>query len=143
MCAIARATRVPSGELRERLREAQLQGQLGTLPAADWSPGFPRDQRALQLSHMAVEDKNKLALAVQQTFRLTRAQARLLLVLVQKGELSKAGGDMTDKTIDVHICGMRRSLQPFGIKITTLWGHGYRLSAEHRRKALDLILRSG
>ena len=47
--AIARATHIPSSELREKLLDAQSDGRLLELPHDDWPPGFPRDQRALQL----------------------------------------------------------------------------------------------
>ena len=48
--AIARATNTPSDQLRTKLREARDEGRLLDLPKEDWPPGFPRDQRALQLS---------------------------------------------------------------------------------------------
>src|SRR3954465_15888923 len=47
--AIARATKIPSEELRTALEEARDDGRLIELPRDDWPPGFPRDQRALQL----------------------------------------------------------------------------------------------
>jgi hypothetical protein len=48
--AIARVTRISSENLRERLQAAKDVGSLVELPRDDWPPGFPRDQRALQLS---------------------------------------------------------------------------------------------
>jgi hypothetical protein len=45
--SIARVTRIPSSDLRERLRDAKDIGDLIALPSLDdWPPGFPRDQRA-------------------------------------------------------------------------------------------------
>jgi hypothetical protein len=35
---------------------------------------------------------------------------------------------------------MRKRLEKFGIEIITLWAYGFRLSSEHRRRAMDLIL---
>lgn len=42
------------------------------------------------------------------------------------------------KIIDVFVCRLRRKLKPFGIKIETAWGQGYRLSAEDRQRVLAL-----
>lgn len=31
------------------------------------------------------------------------------------------------KIVDVFVCKMRRKLRPFGVRIETIWGQGYRL----------------
>jgi hypothetical protein len=38
------------------------------------------------------------------------------------------------------MCHIRQRLVPFGITVTTLWGYGYQLSADSRRRIMDLIL---
>jgi Transcriptional regulatory protein, C terminal len=139
--AIARATKIPSEDLRLQLHEAQLDGRLLELPHDDWPPGFPRDQRALQLSRLVVENKDLIFIAVRQLFRLQIVEVTLLLTLVQHDVMSKKREDMADKTVDVHICLMRKKLQPFGIAIKTVWGYGYQMSVEHRRRTMDIILR--
>jgi hypothetical protein len=133
--AIARATKIPSDDLRQTLHEAKLEGRLIELPHDDWPPGFPRDQRALQLSRLAVDNKDALVLAIQQLFGLTPTEIQLLLALIQRPMVPKSS-----KTMDVHIHFMRRRLVSFGIVIETLWGFGYQLSDPHRRTAMDLIL---
>jgi hypothetical protein len=65
LCAIARATRISSELLRERLRAAQTVGSLVELPRDDWPPGFPRDQRALQLSRLATRSQPELSVVMQ------------------------------------------------------------------------------
>jgi Transcriptional regulatory protein, C terminal len=139
--AIARASNIPSDDLRLHLQEAQLDGRLLTLPRDDWPPGFPRDQRALQLSRMASENKDVLFIAVQQIFRLWLSEVPILLALVQHTQMSKKRSDMAEKTVDVHICRMRKQLKPFEVKIKTLWGYGYQMSAGHRRRTMDIILK--
>jgi DNA-binding response OmpR family regulator len=140
--AISRATKQSSSAVREQLREAKDSGYLLELPREDWPPGFPRDRRALQLSRMLIENRTALFLAVQRVFHLTKTEAELLLALTQNENLAKnTRADMAEKTIDVHICRIRKALTPFGIEIGTLWGFGYRLSAADRRKTMDLILR--
>jgi Transcriptional regulatory protein, C terminal len=138
--AIARASNIPSDDLRLHLQEAQMEGRLLSLPRDDWPPGFPRDQRALQLSRMASENRDVLFIAVQQTFRLWLSEVPLLLSLVQHAQMSKKRSDMAEKTVDVHICRMRKQLQPFEVKIKTLWGYGYQMTVDHRRRTMDIIL---
>jgi hypothetical protein len=47
LCAIARATRIPSDELREQLRAAQEDGRLISQPAHDWPPHDAKPRRTL------------------------------------------------------------------------------------------------
>ena len=135
--AIARATRIPSTDLREQLREAKQDGRLVDLPKEDWPPGFPRDQRALQLSRIAGDNRSAIMLRIRQLFSFTPLEAQLFFALMQNDHVAKAGSDV----MDVRICGMRKRLQGFAIKIITLWGYGYQLSIDDRRRALDLVLR--
>ena len=139
--AIARATQVSSDILRDQLAMAKEEGRLEVLPHDDWPPGFPRDQRALQLSRLVDENRDALFLTIQQIFHLTPTQAQLLLTMVQKN-LPKDRYDMSPETIEVHICSIRKRLAPFNIAIQTLWGHGYQLSLTDRRRVHDMILAS-
>jgi DNA-binding response OmpR family regulator len=140
LAAIARSAGIPSPVVREQLVHAKSEGRLLELPKEDWPPGFPRDQRALQLSRLTVESRAALTLVVQQLFHLTRTQVALLLALVQNPELAKPRLDMSAKTLDVHICALRKLMAPFAIRIQTLWGYGYRLSAADRHRIMDMIL---
>ncbi len=45
----------------------------------------------------------------------------------------RAGDAPGIQIVDVFICHIRRKLKPFGIRIETLRGEGYRLDAETRR----------
>jgi DNA-binding response OmpR family regulator len=139
---IARATKISSELLRARLRDAKTEGRLVELPQDDWPPGFPRDQRALQLTRMAREDRGAPMLAMQRLFHLTPTEVTVLLMLLQRKLLFKArlDGLMSLKSIDVHIHRLRRRLSPFGIDIVTCWGCGYQLMPGDRCKVMDLIL---
>ena len=137
--AIARATHIPSSDLREQLLDAKQTGRLLELPRDDWPPG-PRDQRPLQLSRLVVAHKDELVLAAARRFALTATEARLLLVLLQSPSLDKNRADMSTNCIGVHISRVRRQLRPFGVAIVTVSDFGYRLSAHDRRKAMGLIL---
>jgi DNA-binding response OmpR family regulator len=122
--AIARAVRMPSSDLREQLHEALYDGRLLELPHDDWPPGFPRDQRALQLSRLVVEHKDTISLTIGRMFGLTATEVRLLLLLLQSAALDKNRSDMSGNTVDVHVFHIRKRLQPYGIEVITLWGYG-------------------
>lgn len=139
--AIARATSTPSDDLRQQLREAKERGCLIELPRDDWPPGFPRDQRALQLARLTTENHGAVHLVIGQLFGLTATEVTLLLPLIQNQNVPRARiVNMTNRTIDVHIHRIRQRLAPFGIEVATLWGYGYQLSVEARRQIMDLIL---
>jgi hypothetical protein len=78
--AIARATNTPSDQLRAKLREAHDEGRLLDLPKEDWPPGFPRDQRALQLSRMVTQNPEAVTLAASRVFGLTATEVSLLAI---------------------------------------------------------------
>ena len=141
--AIARATHIPSTRLYETLTLARMEGRLLDLPRDDWPPGCPRDQRSLRLSRMVTQNPEAIALAMQRVFSLTSAEVILLTALIQNVNVSRERIDMPRKTVDVHICHLRRRLAPFGITIATLWGYGYQLSVDGRAKAMELILSTG
>jgi DNA-binding response OmpR family regulator len=138
---IARTLHTPSDAIREQLHLARDAGRLVDLPKEDWPPGFPRDQRALQLSRMVVEDKQAVVVALQKTFRLTATEISLMMLLLQHPTVPKSRIDLATKCIDVHIYNIRRRLRPFDIAIATLWGYGYQLSSDSRQRIMDLILR--
>jgi hypothetical protein len=128
--AIARATRISSENLRERLRAAKDIGNLVELPRDDWPPGFPRDQRALHLSRLAARSRSELAVVTQRVFGLSPVGTGVFLDLLQRDYVNKSAvAGMEAKTVDVHICQMRARLKPHRIAIQTIWGVGYRLEA--------------
>jgi hypothetical protein len=138
--AIARAVNLPSAAVREELCQAKNDGRLLELPREDWPPGFPRDQRALQLSRLVSEDRDLVHRVAAQVFGLTTMETRLLLALVQTPMVSRERSGIGGKVMDVHVHHLRKKLEPFGIAVQTLWGYGYQLSVPHRRKAIDVIL---
>jgi hypothetical protein len=138
LCAIARAIQVPSEAVREQLTQACDDGRLLSLPHNDWPPGFPRDQRALQLSRLTVSDRDSLMLEIKRLFELTSTEVELFLTLLQSSVIRREFA--TSNLVSVHIHHLRRRLSAHGLRITTLWGHGYQLSDADRRKAMDLIL---
>lgn len=82
-------------------------------------------------------------------FHITALSARLLQVLVEKGELSKESlffalySDKIDqpelKIVDVLLCKIRKGISPFGVKVETVWGFGYHMFEEDSKKTLSLL----
>jgi len=138
--AIARAVHIPSTQLYETLVEARMEGRLLSLPRDDWPPGCPRDQRSLRLSRLVTENHDTLMLTIQEVFGLTPLPARLMLILMQHEQVPHERIDVEHKSFGVHVCKMRQQLFKHGLKIKTLWGYGYQLSPDDRRKAMELIL---
>ena len=84
---------------------------------------------------------------------LTGAQTRVFGVLMARELATKdaimAGvyrdvmaEEAQPKIVDVFICHIRRKLKPFGLTIETVWGRGYRLSAE-AKAAVNARLEAG
>ena len=48
-------------------------------------------------------------------------------------------GDRDPKSIDVQLHYVRRALQPHGIEIETVWGDGYRMTADAKAAVLALL----
>jgi DNA-binding response OmpR family regulator len=138
--AIARATKIPSDDLRQTLHEAKLEGRLLELPHDDWPPGFPRDQRALQISRLMVENREVLLLSIQNTFRLTPTEARIFLLLLQNEALCRERFEGDPKCFNVHIWHLRQCLQAHGMVIHTVRNFGYQLASSDRCRAMDSIL---
>lgn len=82
-------------------------------------------------------------------FGLSWTQERILAVLLRHDRIvpyesifaatrtpnSRLNVD-SGKLVMVLVCKLRRQLAPFGIEIETMWGAGYRLSADSRRKLM-------
>lgn len=76
-------------------------------------------------------------------WNLTQAEARVMGALTTRDLLTKDAAmavlyrdfgreEPEIKIVDVFICKIRKKVAPFGIRIETMWGQGYYLTAEHR-----------
>ncbi len=156
--AIARTLKHPSGEVREKLKQAIDDGRLLNMPRDDWPPGSQRDERLPDCIRIGANDPIFIA-KIMTTFRLTNNEARLFAVLLRRPEASKAScqhamqredRDETEiKIVDVTICKIRAKFDrdcnvrpemcPSKEKITTIWGWGYRLLPETRQFVMDKL----
>jgi hypothetical protein len=126
LCAIARATRIPSAELREQLEAAREEGWLIELPCHDWPPGLPAWHPRSPARRGLAGDRDQQAMALRALFGTTRSEGRLLIALLQADSVCKDRFATRD-VVNVHVHNLRRRLAPFGITIATEHGYGYRL----------------
>ncbi len=156
VAAIARSLLQPSDLVRETLAEALADGRITEIPRSDWPPTARRTDRLP--TSMAREDDGAMQVSCMRAFAITKLMAGFMLVLLKRDEADKNtlhriieaqrverrvrpnDMDETDpKMVDVIICKLRQRLKPHGISIDTIWGHGYFMSTESRRKAHDMI----
>jgi hypothetical protein len=158
--AIARSLALPAEDIREALEMSLGQGVIVEIPPGDWPPTGKRADR-LPLHNNNNNNKptdTDTLLACQRAFKLTRLMAGFLVVLLKRDEVEKSTFhnvienqratrstrpndlETTDpKMVDVIICKLRERLRPFGLKIDTMWGHGYFMSMEMRMKAHEML----
>ncbi len=151
ICAIARALKIPSDDIREVLRDALDEGIIVEYPREDWPPSTSRGQRAQQLTGLA-GDEAKLLLACGRYFGTTKQQSAVLSVLLRRSEATKEqlhhvieqsrpeGKEQTDiKLVDVLVCILRKKLKVYDLGIKTLWGVGYLMEPQDRHKAVGWL----
>ena len=151
--AISRATKLPSDDLREVLREAVERGCLLQIPGEDWAPGSNRDSRCPSAASLASFSDQLLDRYIGHVFKTTRLETSVLIPIIKRPEVSReclhqaiedrrpTANDQTDpKMVDVVICKLRKKLNLLGIVITTNWSRGYAMSADDRKKCAGLIM---
>jgi DNA-binding phage protein len=126
-----------SNEVADLLREAMDRGHLIVLHTA---PSHD-DAKTLRL------------IALNQLFKLSPAQGRALVQLMEQKQVTRAelhramahDGNPTSqiKTIDVILSKMRAKLRPYGVEITTVHGLGFRLAEDARDKIHKLLAEHG
>lgn len=151
--AIARSLKAPAEHVREALYAAKGEGKLIEMPREDWPPNSLRNNRdPMQGKKMGDED---IVFNCVRLFHVTRQQASLLSVLIRRNEVSKdmmhqiiensRGPDKDEQTdpkmVDVVICNLRKRMKKTPLKdtIETMWGCGYFMKPENRKKALELL----
>jgi DNA-binding response OmpR family regulator len=150
--AIARATRTPSGDIYEILREALASGSIVEIPKDDWPPGSQRASRTA-FNGTPYESDEVLKLGCARVFKATKLEAAFLSVMLKRNEVTKAQlhivieqcrasehRDETDvKMVDVIICKLRKKLTPHNITIETVWGIGYLIPVAARERAMTML----
>lgn len=145
--AIARALMCDKDALRVTLSQAISQGQLLNVTRDDWPPGTARQSRAPD--HGSAVSNDRLPDICIRMFKLTPHEAKLMAALLKRNEASKEllleliYGPTEDlpeiKIIDVFVCKLRKKLKLFGVEVHTLWGRGYFMDTDTRRRLLAEI----
>jgi len=87
-------------------------------------------------------------LPLQPVFGLTKTESAMLNILVSRPMVSKEhfidevyftrpNSIPNLEIVNVYICRIRKVLKPFGIKIDTIWGQGYCMSAADQAKVRE------
>jgi hypothetical protein len=153
---VARGLSIPADEVREALDYALETGDITEMPAPDWPPTARRADH-LPPAVAAARDTD-LMISCMRAFKVTKLMASFMMVLLKREEADKAvlhrvieaqrasrtsRPDSTEETdpkmVDVVICNLRKKLKPYGLRIETLWGHGYYIDAAGRKAALSLV----
>ena len=150
--AMARSFKQTAEAIRDAVSEAIYNGRIVQMPRDDWPVGQSRDDREPSFARQNRIDDENLVSSCQRLFKVTRLQASLLAVLVNRTEVSKEtlhrviesrrpqGKDETNlKMVDVVICHLRTRLKPFNLFITTLWGSGYFIEPAQRKRILEMV----
>ena len=143
--ALVRVFHKAFGDVEEILREAQDDGRIVAMPAADWPAGTERGSRVPTAAPERGDVPEWFVVAAKLTFGLTMQEARLVALIAWKGRASKSvlhltvSPDAEPKIVDVLVCKCRQKLAPSGITIGTVWGWGYELSSHDRKALRDLI----
>lgn len=112
-----RVIEIENAELRERIRalEVALIGEIGVMPIG-----------GMTKTEMIVLKTIEQCPGVATKDRIMHALYALRLATPEI------------KIVDVLVCKLRRKLAPLGVGIDTVWGQGYTLTAENRRKLAEL-----
>lgn len=154
--AIARSLQRTYTDVRATLEYFVEIGGITEMPQNDWPPTARRADRMPLF--LAKAPENDQLFVIQRALKLTKLMASFMLVLLKRDDANKDtlhyviesqrairrsrpdNPETTDpKMVDVVICNLRKRLKPYGIKIETLWGHGYFLDEGSRQKIESLL----
>jgi hypothetical protein len=143
--AIARAVAIPSDQVRPFLHDMVELGNVSAYPAEDWPHKVTVEQRA-SLSREADLTTEQLKFALCKLFKLTRAHSNMMVLLLKRDECTKEAlhnalenTTSTIKIVDVMICLIRKKLTHFDLTVDLVWGLGYTLSKENRKRIIDMV----
>lgn len=150
--AIARSAKVSADTVRETIQDAVLNGTIVYQPKEDWPPGADRDIRVPGWVKDRTVLEQELVYNCVRMFKVTKLQAALLAVMLQRAEVTKETmhqvieacrnplkEETNPKMVDVVICHLRKRLKPFGLVIHTLWARGYYIEPSQRKFCLEMI----
>lgn len=110
----------------------------------DYVAAIERENEELREKVRQLEKLCGFTLDAPLEFGLTQKEGQLFSFLYRSNIVSKDAamdvlyGDRPNdapemKIVDIFICKMRKKVEPFGIKIDTMWGRGYRMPPETKK----------
>jgi len=155
--AIARALNAPSADVRAALTDALRLGLITEIPKDDWPAGMARSSH-LPMINGEQRSEAEMLLSAQRVLGLTPLEANFVVVLLKRDEVDRKTlhrvvehqrmvrntrpNDLeptNEKIVDVVICKLRKKLSTHEIEITTLWGSGYYMPEDSRRRVTELV----
>jgi two-component system cell cycle response regulator CtrA len=105
------------------------------------------NERLTQKLSVATIHEKEEAVVYPLSLRLTSQQGTILSVLIKREWASSGALHSILRTraqddgnlVGMQICKLRKKLRPLGVEIETMWGRGYRISPEHKRRLLQEI----
>lgn len=143
VAVIARLIGRDPADVGTQLAAAHEAGHLDRLPPADWgeqpAPAPADDQIQSEILARAP--------ALQVAFSLSAAEARGLALIVSRPIANRAAlhrvlrvrSDTGPKLVDVHVCRLRKALDPWGLRIETVWDGGYRMAPDHKAFVQEIV----
>lgn len=118
----------------------------------DYVAAVEAENETLRGRILMLEEILGMRLEVPLEFGLTPQETKLFGFLLQRDLITKEaamvvlyggrpdGDDAVElQIVDVFVCKIRGKLKRFGISIETVWGQGYRLTAEAKAAATALL----
>lgn len=117
----------------------------------DYVMALEAENEALRDKILRMEEGLGMRLEVPPLFGLTGQEAKVFGILLKRELVTKQQaldalyGDRPEsdeaeiKIVDVFVCKLRKKLKPFGVAVETVWGRGYRMSAESKNAAAVLL----
>lgn len=158
VAAIARIVCGSFATVHAILETAYSKGAIASLPASDWPPGQNPLERVPALSREATPEA--LEFACGRRFKLSKLQSGFVMVLLRCDSVDKprlhavveaqraarpTRPDNTEETdpkiVDVVMCNLRKRLVAVNpeFKIETLWGRGYSINPQVKKRIYDAI----
>lgn len=119
---------------------------------ADYITTLEAENDLLRERITTLEEIIGLKIDVPLVFGLTGQEAKLFGALLKRDIITKEAAmsvlyglrpdgdeEVEIKIIDVFVCKIRKKLEKFEIGIETVWGRGYRMSAEAKVKAQSYL----
>ncbi|SCM79460.1 hypothetical protein KL86PLE_90413 [uncultured Pleomorphomonas sp.] len=141
--ALSRTFKIPYDSAHGIVRQALDDGVIVEMPAADWPAGSRLRQPTT--APIRLDERPDFLMRLKEAFGLTPAEGRLIQCLMQARACTKphlhavVAPEAEPKIVDVFVCKIRGKLGKFQVRIETIWGQGYAMTEENKRRLMARI----